>query len=123
MNEINCNIEKNFVIKDIPSAVPLAYQALYLLNKKMEEIRTNELLRLSGEEINEPNSKKTVREIPTEQKIALTVPEAAELSNIGQNKINKLLKTPNCPFALFVGAKKLVKRKEFEKFISNRLEI
>lgn len=123
MNEITCNIEKNYVTKDIPSAVPLAYQALYLLNKKMEEIKENDLLRLADEGISETVSKKTVREIPTEQKIALTVPEAAELSNIGQNKINKLLKTPNCPFALFVGTKKLVKRKEFEKFLNNRLEI
>jgi len=61
--------------------------------------------------------------VPIEHKIALTVPEAAALSNIGQNKICKLLKTPHCPFALFVGSKKLVKRKEFERFISERMEI
>ena len=58
--------------------------------------------------------------VPIEHKIALTVPEAAEYSNIGQNKIAKLLKAPNCPFALFVGSKKLVKRKEFELFISSK---
>ena len=49
--------------------------------------------------------------------------EAAEYSNIGQNKISKLLNTPNCPFVLFVGTKKLVKRREFESFISNKVEI
>ena len=65
----------------------------------MEEIKANEHLKLADEGLNETVSKKIVREIPIEQKIALTVPEAAELSNIGQNKINKLLKTPNCPFA------------------------
>ena len=52
--------------------------------------------------------------VPIECKIALTITEAAQLSNIGQNKIDKLLKLPNCPFVLYVGAKKLVKRKEFE---------
>ena len=56
-------------------------------------------------------------------KVALTIPEAAAYSNIGQNRIEKLLKTPNCPFALFVGAKKLVKRSEFDKFISQTLEL
>lgn len=61
--------------------------------------------------------------VPIEQKLALTVAEAAEYSNIGQNKISKLLKAPNCPFALFVGTKKLVKRKEFERFISEKLQI
>lgn len=61
--------------------------------------------------------------VPIEHKLALTIPEAAAYSNIGQNAIDKLLKTPNCPFVLFVGAKKLVKRKEFEQFISNTLQI
>ena len=45
------------------------------------------------------------------------------MSNIGQNRINKLLKAPNCPFVLYVGNKKLVKRKEFEKFLSDHSEI
>ncbi len=61
--------------------------------------------------------------VPIENKLALTIPEAAEYSNIGQNKISKLLNTPNCPFVLFVGTKKLVKRREFETFISNKGEI
>lgn len=59
--------------------------------------------------------------IPIHNKVALTVPEAAAYSNIGQNRISNLLRTPNCPFALFVGNKKLVKRREFEKFIESRL--
>ena len=52
------------------------------------------------------------------EKVALTIEEAAEYSNIGQNRISSLLKEPRCPFVLYVGTKKLVKRKEFEKFIS-----
>lgn len=55
--------------------------------------------------------------------VVLTIPEAAEMTNIGQNRINKLLKAPNCPFVLYVGNKKLVKRKEFEKFLSDNSEI
>ncbi len=34
-----------------------------------------------------------------------------------------MLRTPNCPFVLFAGTKKLVKRKEFEQFISEKLVI
>ena len=44
-------------------------------------------------------------------------------SNIGINKIDSMLRSPNCPFVLFVGTKKLVKRKEFEQFISEKLVI
>lgn len=34
-----------------------------------------------------------------------------------------MLKAPNCPFVLYVGTKKLVKRKEFEQYISSKLII
>lgn len=61
--------------------------------------------------------------IPIAQKTTLTIREAAAYSNIGINKIDTMLKMPNCPFVLFVGKKKLVKRKEFEKFISGKLVI
>lgn len=37
--------------------------------------------------------------------------------------VHTLLRAPNCPFVLFVGTKKLVKRKEFEEFISKTLII
>ena len=60
---------------------------------------------------------------PLYRKVLLTVKEASEYTNIGQNKISKLLRTPNCPFVLFVGSKKLVKRKELENFISSRVEV
>lgn len=61
--------------------------------------------------------------IPIPQKVALTVREAAAYSNIGINKIDNMLRMPNCPFVLFVGTKRLVKRREFEKFISEKLVI
>jgi len=56
-------------------------------------------------------------------KITLTIEEAADLTNIGINRIDAMLRKPNCPFVLFVGKKKLVKRKEFEEFISKSLYI
>ena len=61
--------------------------------------------------------------VPIYHKIALTVKEAAELSNIGMTKIDSMLRQPNCPFVLFVGKKKLVKRKEFEEYSSKSLYI
>ena len=61
--------------------------------------------------------------VPIHQKMALTIREAAEYSNIGINKIDAMLKQPNCPFVLYVGNKKLVKRREFEDFIHCQLVI
>lgn len=56
-------------------------------------------------------------------KVTLTIKEAAEYSNIGINKIDTMLKQPNCPFVLFVGTRKLVKRREFEEFIRREIII
>lgn len=61
--------------------------------------------------------------VPIWEKVNLTIKEAAEYSNIGINRIEELLKKPNCSFVLYVGKKKLVKRREFERFLSGTVEI
>ena len=66
---------------------------------------------------------KTCETVPIYRKLTLTIREAAEYSNIGINKIDSMLRQPNCPFVLFVGTKKLVKRREFEQYISGELSI
>ena len=40
--------------------------------------------------------------VPIPQKMTLTIREAAEYSNIGINKIDQMLRAPNCPFVLYV---------------------
>lgn len=65
----------------------------------------------------------SVSSVPVWEKMCLTIEEAAAYSNIGINKIRELVKSPRCTFVLYVGNKKLIKRKEFEKFISNQIEI
>lgn len=64
-----------------------------------------------------------IEKVPIHLKVALTIREAAEYSNIGINRLDRMLRMPNCPFALYVGSKKLVKRKEFEQFISSNFMI
>ena len=61
--------------------------------------------------------------VPIHLKMTLTAREAAEYSNIGINKTDSMLRTPNCPFVWFVGTKKLVKRWEFEQHISRTMAI
>ena len=61
--------------------------------------------------------------VEIKDKVTLTIREAAELSNIGINKLDSLLRKPNCPFVLYVGTKKLVKRKAFEEFVEKTLII
>ena len=56
------------------------------------------------------------RKIPTNLKLALTIREAAEYSNIGINKLESLLRTPNCPFVLYVGTKNWLNAKNSKNF-------
>lgn len=67
--------------------------------------------------------KEPQEKVPIHLKMVLTIKEAAEYSSIGINKIDAMLKQPNCPFVLYVGTRKLVKRKEFEEYISGKLII
>lgn len=61
--------------------------------------------------------------VPIWKKTTLTIREAAEYSNIGINKIESIINGPNCDFVLYVGKKRLVKRKQFEMYIDKSFEI
>lgn len=52
-----------------------------------------------------------------EEKLTLTVREAATISNIGINRIYELTNDPDCDFVIFVGRKRLIKVDKFKKFI------
>ena len=69
------------------------------------------------------NQNQQAMPLPIGRKMLLSIREAAEYSNIGINKIDEMLKQPNCPFVLYVGKKKLVKRKAFEEFIESKVAI
>ena len=62
-------------------------------------------------------------EVPIQEKLLLTIKEAALDSNIGINRIDAMLREEGCPFVLFVGSRKLVKRREFENYISERFVV
>ena len=53
----------------------------------------------------------------------LTKEEEAVYSHIGINKLEELLKIPNCPFVLYAGKKKLIKRAEYERYLLENIEI
>lgn len=61
--------------------------------------------------------------VPIWEKMNLTLEEAAEYSNIGINRIREISNASNCPFVVYVGRKRLIRRKEFEKYIGSQIEI
>lgn len=67
--------------------------------------------------------KNEVNLVPVWEKALLTLTEAAEYSNVGVNKLRDITNDENCPFVLFVGSKRLIKRKPFEAFLEKAYSI
>lgn len=62
-------------------------------------------------------------ELPITEKFILTIKEASQYSNIGINRLSRMLDDPYYPFALFNGNRKLVKRIEFEKYLTDTVQL
>lgn len=64
-----------------------------------------------------------MKEVPIWEKSNLTLEEAAAYSGIGINKLRDLTSRQNCQFVLWVGSKRLIKRRLFDKFIEQEYSI
>ena len=62
-------------------------------------------------------------DVPIWEKTNLTVEEAAAYSGIGRNKIRELSDNEDCPFVLWVGSKRMIKRKLFDEYIEKQYSI
>ncbi len=57
------------------------------------------------------------------EKSLLTPEEAAEYFNIGVNKVRSLTDGENCPYVLWSGSRRLIKRKPFEEYLYKQYSI
>jgi len=62
-------------------------------------------------------------EVPIYEKSNLTLEEAAAYFNIGINKLREISDDGNCSFVLWVGNKRLIKRKKLEEYLSKTYSI
>ena len=61
----------------------------------------------------------TVKEVPIWEKSNLTLEEAAAYSGIGINKLRKMSDSEKCPFVLWIGSKRLIKRKQLDDYTAS----
>lgn len=61
--------------------------------------------------------------IPIWEKSNLTLEEAAAYSGIGINKLREISNENNCPFVLWVGSKRLIKRKQLDRYLNQAFSI
>lgn len=55
--------------------------------------------------------------VPIWEKMNLTVDEASAYTGIGPDKLRELSNREECDFVLWVGTKRLLKRKQLEEFL------
>ena len=65
----------------------------------------------------------TVKEVPIWEKSNLSLEEAAAYSGIGINKLRELTNEKDCQFVLWVGNKRLIKRRLFDQYIEQEYSI
>lgn len=66
---------------------------------------------------------KKQNEVPIWEKANLTLEEAANYFGIGQQKLRELTNARNCPYVLWCGSKRLIKRKKMEEYLSGLYSI
>ena len=64
-----------------------------------------------------------MEKIPIWQKANLTLEEAAMYFGIGIHKLREISNSENCNFVLWVGLKRLIKRKLLENYLENTFSI
>ena len=96
-------------------------------NINMSTAVSNFAADLNSEPIPFPNTdtsiKKSVPFVPLCEKWLLSIEEASIYFGVGQNRISELALQDGCKFVVFVGAKKLIKRKKFEEFLDKQYAI
>lgn len=64
-----------------------------------------------------------MKEVPIWEKSNLTLEEAAAYSGIGINKLREITNDERCKFVLWVGNKRLIKRRLLDEFIEEAYSI
>ena len=62
-------------------------------------------------------------EVPISEKALLTVDEASEYFNIGPQRIRDLTNDDRCPYVLWIGSKRLIKRELFKEFLFSQFSL
>lgn len=63
------------------------------------------------------------KEVPVWEKSNLTLEEAAAYSGIGEHKLRELSDKEDCEFVLWIGTKRLLKRKKLDEYIERSYSI
>ena len=81
------------------------------------------LEKLAGTQHSYKERKMPMKDIPIWEKSNLTLEEAAAYSGIGINKLRTLSDGEHCQFVLWIGSKRLIKRRRLDEYLDKAYSI
>lgn len=76
-----------------------------------------------GAEMSNSSVKKQSYNVPIWVKPNLSIKEASAYSRIPTSKLYEITERQDCPFVLWIGSRRMIKRKAFEEYIANQYSI
>lgn len=87
-----------------------------------KNVNNKELLKRGGR-MSDSSKEKQNYKVPLWNKLNLSIEEASIYSNIGTGKLYEMTEKPDCPFVLWVGSRRVIKRKVFEEYLAKQYSI
>ena len=80
-------------------------------------------LDIKAAEENQVVKKSRRPDIPFWEKSSLTIDEASVYSGVGRDKLREMTDREDCPFVLWIGSKRLIRRKRFDDYLDKAFSI
>lgn len=125
MENANFTEDEKMVFRLLSNGCQISYiaDAMALSISSVKRIVKRIAEKIERVEHMEEQIKREKKEVPIWHKVTMTMEEASAYSSIGICTIRQLVNNPRCTFVLMNGNRKLIKRKEFDEFISKEIEL
>lgn len=80
-------------------------------------------LSITSIEENQAIRKNRRPDIPVWEKSSLTIDQAAVYCGVGKDKLRELTDREDCPFVLWIGSKRLIRRKKLDEYLDKAFSI
>ena len=93
------------------------------LDDVYKEFKDREVEHMDNKLTETGSSNRRVAAVPIWVKPYLTIEEAAEYTGIGRDKLYEMTSLADCPFVLWVGNRRMIKRRIFDEYIEQMYSI
>ncbi|MDD3416975.1 MAG: excisionase [Lachnospiraceae bacterium] len=69
------------------------------------------------------NTRQSSYNVPLWRKATLNIEEAIAYTGIGRDKLYEMTNKENCPFVLWIGNRRLIKRQVFDEYIAKMYSV